>query len=202
MSRLDCLAMCEVGFHKACSWSNICWSRYCLLAFVQGAFKMASVYNQGLMTRGYETENTPSLSSYPVISLSKTSQLTDETREEAGDNCNVFSKYPGAVLLSHDLKKKIRKLSRGVTSWSCPWPRGLSHLSGNQAVFSVENQDARQLPWELRQISSSRNQRKSIPSWVWICVMLLNCQTQSFMNTRFIPSINARARAIKGRSKD
>lgn len=58
-------------------------------------------------------------------------------------------------------KPKIRKVSGGVTSWSWPYPRGHSHLSGSQAVLFAESQDTRQLPWGLRQISSSRNQRKS-----------------------------------------
>lgn len=101
---------------------------------------MASVYNQGLMTRGYETENTPSLSSYPVISLSKTSQLTDETREEAGDNCSVFSKYPGAVLLSHDLKKKKNQetLKRSNLMELSLAQRTLSPLWQSSSVFCRE----------------------------------------------------------------
>lgn len=60
------------------------------LPLSRGCFKMANVFNQGIMARGYKREDTPSLSPYPVISLSKTAQLSDETHEGAGDNCKVL----------------------------------------------------------------------------------------------------------------
>lgn len=132
--------------------------------------KMANVFNQGIMA-GAVKEKTH-LFFLPTLSLVLPKHLNCQMKHMK--ELEIIAKFLneqrfqkiswGCTFVTCLKKKKIRKLSREVASWSWPYPRGQSCLSGNQAVFFAEKQDTRQLPWELRQISSSRNQRK--PSWL------------------------------------
>lgn len=50
------------------------------------------MYSQGTMIRGYQQEGALSLSLCPVVCLSKTLQLLDETHEGVEDSCNVLER--------------------------------------------------------------------------------------------------------------